>query len=265
LKLIDFNISRYLPDGGALSPNCTQAFAAPEVRKGGSPSEASDIWGAGLCLNMMLSGRCPYWDGRHDVPANSFELPYLSEPCRATLKQCLALDHSMRPAAMTLLRAAWVCGDTVADGSAKRSRSCLSHSRHEDTSKPSSPKRSSKSCPRSAVARPLTREGEPGVRAYQVRRSVAAFQDTQKQLSFACGDMVAAAAWFLAPPETGDKAIAELPHDLANLARKVSHLKLSERKARFDSSASTQASSACSCCSLDDIDSAKNVKASASF
>merc|ERR1740130_487907 len=59
LQLLDFNIARYLPDGGALSPNCTPAYAPPEVVLGGSVSEASDIWGAGLCLHMMLCGVCP--------------------------------------------------------------------------------------------------------------------------------------------------------------------------------------------------------------
>ena len=30
---------------GGLSPNCTPEYAPPEVNLGGSPTEASDIWG----------------------------------------------------------------------------------------------------------------------------------------------------------------------------------------------------------------------------
>jgi len=109
LKLIDFNIARYLPEGGALSPNCTPQYAAPEVRRGGSPSEASDIWGAGLCLCMMLSGHCPRVENIDtEVSLECVRKHNVSTPCWMMLRQCLAIEHSMRPAAMTLLKSTWI-------------------------------------------------------------------------------------------------------------------------------------------------------------
>lgn len=110
VQLIDFNIARYLPEGGALSPNCTRAYAAPEVREGGSPpSEASDIWGAGLCLYMMLAGQCNVSKGKVDLSRCM-----ASAACMFTLGQCLAPEPSMRPAAMTILQTPWVCYGTAA-------------------------------------------------------------------------------------------------------------------------------------------------------
>lgn len=109
LKLIDFNISRYLPEGGALSPRCTREYAAPEVIHGRSPGEASDIWGAGLCLCMMLFGHCPNASrADNSTMLDGLELSSVSEQCKATLRQCLVAEHSMRPAATTLLQMEWM-------------------------------------------------------------------------------------------------------------------------------------------------------------
>jgi serine/threonine protein kinase len=110
LQLVDFNISRYLPEGGALSPNCTRAYAAPEVRRGGSPSEASDVWGAGLCLCLMLTGQCDVHGEKVDWSGHA-----VSEAFQPLLKQMLAVDDTMRPAAMTLLQNTWLrCDDSAA-------------------------------------------------------------------------------------------------------------------------------------------------------
>jgi len=109
LKLIDFNIGRYLPEGGALSPECTRSYAAPEVKNGRAPGEASDIWGAGLCLCMMLFGHCPPASVRDSHAAlDGLDLSSVSEPAVATLRQCLVVEHSMRPAATTLLQMPWM-------------------------------------------------------------------------------------------------------------------------------------------------------------
>lgn len=105
LKLIDFNIGRYLLDGGALSPNCTPAYAPPEIRRGVAPAEAADIWGAGLCLCVMLTGQCAVHEGKVDTSRCE-----ASDACRGVLASCLASNHLMRPAAMTLLEEEWVQG-----------------------------------------------------------------------------------------------------------------------------------------------------------
>jgi serine/threonine protein kinase len=110
LHLIDFNIAQDLSSGGTFSPTCTKAFAAPEVHNGEPPSEANDIWGAGMCLCMMLCGHCPAGNKINPrfLSSNNLGLSTISEPCRATLAQCLALEKSMRPAAMTLLQTTWM-------------------------------------------------------------------------------------------------------------------------------------------------------------
>lgn len=123
LQLLDFNIARYLPDGGALSPNCTPAYAPPEVVMGGSVSEASDIWGAGLCLHMMLCGVCPSVSMKEgNIKLKASDLAQNTQACKDVAKQCLEIDHSMRPAAMTLLQTAWVRqGITMGSGMLRNS------------------------------------------------------------------------------------------------------------------------------------------------
>ena len=111
LQLIDFNVATSIPENGFLSPAASPAYAAPEIHMGGSPSEASDIWGAGLCLNLMLTGRCPcvrVKDGKVSVTPHDFKLLMVSKSCQDTLHQCLLVDHSMRPSTVTLLPTPWV-------------------------------------------------------------------------------------------------------------------------------------------------------------
>jgi len=108
LQLIDFNIARHIPEGDILSPTCTPLFAPPEVCKYGVTSDASDIWGAGVCLCMMLSGRCPR---PRESPVSVdilMEVSMLSEPSKDTLRQCLAEKPSKRPRAKKLLEAVWL-------------------------------------------------------------------------------------------------------------------------------------------------------------
>jgi len=97
LLLIDFNIARHLAEDGVSTPVCVPTYAPPEVRNGGPPSAASDVWGAGLCLRMMLSGKC------RAIPSTS-----VSEPCMDVLGQCLEAELSLRADTATLLQTAWV-------------------------------------------------------------------------------------------------------------------------------------------------------------
>jgi len=108
LLLVDFNIARYLPEDGVSTPTCTPAYAPPEVRMGGQPSAASDVWGAGLCLRMMLSGQC------HDIRST---IPNVSEQCMAVLGQCLEAEQPLRADTTWLLQTLWVCCGVSAEGS----------------------------------------------------------------------------------------------------------------------------------------------------
>lgn len=122
IKLVDFNTARRLSDGAALTMTGTSEYAAPEVLMGCSHSDLSDIWSAGLCLHLMLSGRLPRQICRYEsfadftkaVASTAVELDghlcwqEASDDCKAVLRQCLAIDKTCRPAAMTLLtQEAW--------------------------------------------------------------------------------------------------------------------------------------------------------------
>lgn len=133
IRLIDFNTAKRLAEGGALTVTGTRLYAAPEVLLGDSPSEGSDIWAAGLCLHLMLSGRLPaklrrgvacYREFVHQVTSQPLELcgrrwQTISEPCKATLMRCLTMRKDLRPAAMTLVEDSW-----VRDGPQSRSNPC---------------------------------------------------------------------------------------------------------------------------------------------
>ncbi|CAE8586532.1 unnamed protein product, partial [Polarella glacialis] len=123
LRLSDFNTARCLMDGGALTMTGTTDYSAPEILEGGeSPSEGGDIWSAGLCLHLMLTGKLPWASHRYQsleafAQAVVYRQPRLlqgaafqtiSKPCRDILRQCLAVDKRFRPAAMTLLTQDWL-------------------------------------------------------------------------------------------------------------------------------------------------------------
>lgn len=103
LQLIDFNIALRQKEGHDLMPLCSQAYAAPEVLQGHSPTQVSDVWGAGLCLLTMLSGQCMR-------RSNDFilDIPMVSAQCRDTLLQTLAQDPSDRPTSTMLLQEEWL-------------------------------------------------------------------------------------------------------------------------------------------------------------
>jgi len=110
LQLIDFNVAKLLTEGGSLSPVGTPAYAAPEMLFGGSAVTASDVWGAGLCLHLMLTGSCPRVSlkgGDISVRLQTLELSEVSRDCKDILQQCLLVDHVMRPSALEILQTSW--------------------------------------------------------------------------------------------------------------------------------------------------------------
>jgi serine/threonine protein kinase len=134
LKLIDFNIACRLPEkDGLVSPRCTPIYAAPELRRGGSPSEASDIWGAGLCFMLMLTGNSLPGDMKVHP-----ELLMCSTTHRELLSWCLQADDSTRPSAAMLITAASLCTGLAAHdasrGAHKEFQTQDSPSRYSSTS-----------------------------------------------------------------------------------------------------------------------------------
>jgi len=105
VQLIDFNVANCKADSEPLTPHCSPLYAPPEVFDGEAPAEPADIWGAGLCLLMMLTGECNVHKGKVNSRAYLFQS---SEVCKDVLKSCLSLDPSDRPDASTLLATAWL-------------------------------------------------------------------------------------------------------------------------------------------------------------
>jgi len=120
LHLTDFGASRSLQKKHLPLAIATIEFSAPEVLAGETPSEKHDIWGAGICMYLMLSGKLP----RSVVSSGGYEnfcqevqsqpvlfrgAPWDSESAgKAALQQCLALDKGHRPAAMVVLHTRWL-------------------------------------------------------------------------------------------------------------------------------------------------------------
>merc|ERR1719440_368626 len=122
LRLIDFNTAKRLAEGGALTVTGTRLYAAPEVLLGDSPSEGSDVWAAGLCLHLMLSGKLPAQQRKpvanytqfvrqvseEQIDLNGPRWRVISARCKTAVHQCLKLRKEERPAAITLLEDDWI-------------------------------------------------------------------------------------------------------------------------------------------------------------
>lgn len=115
LRLVDFNVARLL-DGSSLAATGTLDYAAPEILAGGPASMAGDVWAAGLCLHLMVTGHLTH---RIDAFATASDFAEalaplraggggLSEPCAATLRSCLDVSQASRATAEALLRRSWL-------------------------------------------------------------------------------------------------------------------------------------------------------------
>jgi cell division control protein CDC15 len=109
LRLLDFNVSKLLADGAALTMTGTRQYMPPEVLKGTSPSEASDIWACGLCFHYMLIGNLPKHAGTQvELEGSKWEL--LSEQCRDIVRKCLEPRQELRPNASEVIPDSWLEG-----------------------------------------------------------------------------------------------------------------------------------------------------------
>lgn len=110
LRLVDFNTAGSA-SSGFLTPTGTRLYAAPELSHGGSPSEQGDIWGAGICLHLMLSGLLPkrlLSQGLTlEVVLRGEQWGPMSEACKQVVLGCLAVEESDRPMASALLATGW--------------------------------------------------------------------------------------------------------------------------------------------------------------
>jgi len=122
LRLVDFNTAQRVAEGGALSMTGTREWAAPEALRGSSPGEPHDVWGTGLCLWLMLSGRLPQQAhrsrGLEDYAAGMLQairlalggekFQHVSDECKETLRSCLEENPDFRQTAAAVLTGPWL-------------------------------------------------------------------------------------------------------------------------------------------------------------
>lgn len=68
LRMVDFGCARACPGESTLEGlSGTPVYMAPEVAAGQPYGPASDLWGVGVMLYQLLTGRFPFWDGGVDA------------------------------------------------------------------------------------------------------------------------------------------------------------------------------------------------------
>lgn len=124
VKLIDFGLSEYVPEGKELHSVCgTPLYCSPEILFMHSSNEHSregfeggpaDVWSVGIFLFAILTGCTPFDDStlmrlREDVFQNSICFPpYLSYEVKGMLKAILNPDPTLRPTVQDLMEYGWI-------------------------------------------------------------------------------------------------------------------------------------------------------------
>jgi serine/threonine protein kinase len=106
-QLADFGlVSLTLADGGALTPDGSRAFSAPEAYLPELMSVSSDVYSLGATLYALLAG----WSPRTDDPLASFvdgdsvaDLPHVPPALMRVLRLAIAMDPQDRYPDMSLL------------------------------------------------------------------------------------------------------------------------------------------------------------------
>lgn len=121
LMVIDFNTScDWLRESSSLTPAGEMLYMAPEEVRGQPSTRASDIWSAGLCAFLALSGRLPQRRDRTELDRSSLERvssqavefkgrrwEQVSQPCKDVLARCMGIEQSSRPVAAQVLKDPW--------------------------------------------------------------------------------------------------------------------------------------------------------------
>ncbi|GAA5869146.1 hypothetical protein JCM3774_003964 [Rhodotorula dairenensis] len=104
IKLIDFGMATYQPEGELLSMSCgSPHYAAPEIMEGYAyDGVKSDTWSCGVVLYAMIARKLPFDDD--DIPTlmnkvriGKYEMPYsIQEEARDLVSHCLVKDPSER-------------------------------------------------------------------------------------------------------------------------------------------------------------------------
>jgi serine/threonine protein kinase len=127
VRMIDMGCARACPDECSLEGlSGTPVYMAPEVAAGSQYGPASDLWGVGVLLYQMLTGKFPYWDcspaelralpltqvlqdvGSGAVLLDTPSVAALSPDARDLLRALLERDPERRIGAHAALRHAWL-------------------------------------------------------------------------------------------------------------------------------------------------------------
>ncbi|MEV5295008.1 serine/threonine-protein kinase [Streptomyces sp. NPDC053741] len=120
--LTDFGIARLADSPGLTRTHefvGTPAYVAPESAEGRPQTSAVDIYGAGILLYELVTGRPPFAGGtalevlhRHlsEEPRRPGNVP---EPLWTVIERCLRKDPDQRPSAVNLARALRTVGEGV--------------------------------------------------------------------------------------------------------------------------------------------------------
>lgn len=132
IKMIDFGTATQIQLDEKLKRRSavgTPWYCAPEVVNCEEYSSAVDVWSVGCSLLELLTGKPPY-DDLNDIQclfkmAEGVTPPLptnVSESCLAFLRDCLAVDHTLRPTTDDLLNHPWLlehvgqtfeCGEVI--------------------------------------------------------------------------------------------------------------------------------------------------------
>jgi calcium-dependent protein kinase len=129
VRIVDFGCAQACPDESSLEGlSGTPVYMAPEVAAGQPYGPASDLWGVGVMLYQLLTGRFPYWDcdletlkamptrqvlqdvGAGNVMLDTPSTAALSPGARALLGALLERDPERRIGAREALAHPWLAG-----------------------------------------------------------------------------------------------------------------------------------------------------------
>jgi len=122
LRLIDFSVAhRLVSDGEMLDMRGTPDYLAPETLLEQAVGSAGDVWGAGVCLHLMLFGRFEesakfssnrrygrFLHKKFSSPNDIAAFRELAPACRTVLGRSLDPDPATRAAPVELLASDWL-------------------------------------------------------------------------------------------------------------------------------------------------------------